>query len=84
MTLYNLIIIGIMPSGQKVIGILGGGISGLSTAFYLRKKFGDGIKAVIFEKSSRCGGWIKTISRTDGSDSFHYEMGDLKIQIVIL
>ena len=44
-----------MASGDVVI--IGGGISGLSTAFYLSKV---GIKSVIVEKSARLGGLIKT------------------------
>jgi len=46
-----------MPS-PKIVAVLGGGISGLSAAFYIRKKFGEAVKPIIFEKSSRCGGWI--------------------------
>lgn len=67
-------------SSVKTVGILGGGISGLSTAYYLRKKFGDLVKPVILEKSSRFGGWIKTISRTDGDDVINYEVGPRTIR----
>jgi oxygen-dependent protoporphyrinogen oxidase len=37
--------------------IAGGGISGLSTAFYLKKL---GIRSLILEKETRLGGLIKT------------------------
>ncbi len=37
--------------------IVGGGISGLSTAFYLQKA---GIRSVVVEKTERLGGFIKT------------------------
>lgn len=46
------------------ISVLGGGISGLSAAYYLLK---TGVPAVtIFEKTSRCGGWIKTKKFDEG------------------
>ena len=46
------------------VSILGGGISGLSAAYYLIK---TGAPAVsLFEKSSRFGGWIKTNKFDDG------------------
>jgi oxygen-dependent protoporphyrinogen oxidase len=41
--------------------ILGGGISGMSTAYYLSKFAASPIqKIVILEGSSRLGGWINT------------------------
>ncbi len=39
--------------------ILGGGISGLSAAWFLRKKYPDA-KITLLEKESRLGGWIRT------------------------
>ena len=56
----------------KTIGILGGGITGLSAAYYIRKKFGQALRVVIFEKSDRVGGWIKTVHRQGG---IYYETG---------
>jgi len=41
--------------------VLGAGISGLSTAWFLKQRFKDTIKLTILEKSSRVGGWIQTI-----------------------
>jgi oxygen-dependent protoporphyrinogen oxidase len=42
------------------IVILGGGISGLSCAWYLKKHWGSHIKLTILEKSNRLGGWVQT------------------------
>ena len=42
--------------------ILGGGISGLSAAWHLRKKF-PGAKITLLEKTNRLGGWIDTEER---------------------
>lgn len=45
--------------------ILGGGISGLSAAFYLSKKPSNGI--ALYEASERLGGWIRTRESTSGA-----------------
>ena len=45
---------------KKKIFILGAGISGLSLAFYLRKRFKDELEITIFEAQNRVGGWIQT------------------------
>src|SRR5437762_1101962 len=51
--------------------ILGAGISGLSSAWYLKRQHGREIDITIIEKSSRCGGWIQTIDQ----DGFLFEQG---------
>lgn len=56
---------------KKHIVILGAGISGLSLAFFLQKKFGDSIKMTILEKNNRVGGWI----RTEQKGGFLFELG---------
>lgn len=48
--------------------VIGAGITGLTTAFYLQKK---GIKVAILEQSNRCGGQIETIQK----DGFLFEKG---------
>lgn len=52
---------------MKRIAIIGGGIAGLSAAFYLERarRSGAAIEWVLFEKSGRLGGVIKT-ERRDG------------------
>ncbi len=45
-------------SGNKKIGIIGGGISGLTVAFLLK---GKGFNITLFEKSERVGGNIQTV-----------------------
>lgn len=40
--------------------ILGGGISGLSAAWYLRKRY-SGAKITLLERENRLGGWIQTV-----------------------
>lgn len=61
-----------MDDRQRV-AVLGGGIAGLSTAYYLRRM---GISVTLFEESERPGGVIQT--RRDGG--FLYECGPNTIQ----
>lgn len=51
-----------MTNKNRSVGVLGGGISGLSTAYALAKK---GITATIYEKNSEVGGVIKSIRQED-------------------
>ena len=52
---------------MKRIAIIGGGIAGLSAAFYLEKvrRAGADLQWALFEKSDRLGGVIQT-ERRDG------------------
>ncbi|MFH1700139.1 MAG: protoporphyrinogen oxidase [Candidatus Zixiibacteriota bacterium] len=50
---------------MKKVAIIGGGISGLSALHFLRRRHGDKIQPVLFEKESRLGGTIGT-DRKDG------------------
>lgn len=56
---------------KNKICILGAGISGLSLAYFLKKKYGNLIDLTILEKSNRVGGWIQTIQVED----FLFELG---------
>lgn len=53
------------------IVILGGGISGLATGWFLRRHLGSQIQLTILEKSDRPGGWIETIEK----ETFLFEQG---------
>lgn len=57
------------------VTILGGGISGLSAAYYL-SVLHRGVKVNLFEASSRFGGWIKTEQR----DGYIFEAGPRTIR----
>jgi len=56
---------------MKHIVIIGAGISGLSLAWFLQKKFQNRLKITLFEKSNRVGGCIQTVFKND----FLFEMG---------
>jgi phytoene dehydrogenase-like protein len=51
--------------------IVGGGISGLYSAYKLKKRYGDGVKIDVFEKADRLGGRIHTVVR----DGVYLEAG---------
>lgn len=57
-----------MTQNKKHIAIIGAGITGLTTAYYLKKA---GIKFKIFEKTDHIGGVIRTEKTAD----FLYEIG---------
>lgn len=46
---------------KYVVGIIGGGITGLSTAYYLNHKFRGLVQPIVFEESGRVGGWVRTV-----------------------
>lgn len=45
---------------MKRIAIIGGGISGLSALHFIRTRYGDACRAVLYERDSRLGGTIGT------------------------
>ena len=57
-------------SGMPSITVVGGGISGLSAAFHLARRFpaGTGARITLVEKAQRLGGWIRAerVSVDDG------------------
>jgi len=57
-----------MAAGNKHVGIIGGGISGLSAAFALRQK---GFEVTLYEKRARPGGVIRTVEE----DGWLVELG---------
>lgn len=59
---------GSMP---RHIVILGAGISGLSCAWFLKKKWGSEVSLTILERSACVGGWIQTVEQ----DGFLFEQG---------
>ncbi|MBU9713990.1 protoporphyrinogen oxidase [Evansella tamaricis] len=58
---------------KKRVAIIGGGITGISTAFYLQKEIEKGLNAeyVLYESKNRLGGKIETVKR----DGFVIELG---------
>lgn len=58
-----------MPKQRFVI--LGGGISGLSLGWFLKRRYGNDIALTILEKDVRPGGWIRTLEY----DGFLFEKG---------
>lgn len=63
--------------------VLGGGISGLSAAYYLLKRFPAGQANVkLFEASNRFGGWIRSETHADaGNSQTIFEAGPRTLRI---
>lgn len=61
---------------MSTTAILGGGISGLSAAYYLAKRGANSVK--LFEKTKRLGGWIQTEHHS--RDGFRFEKGPRTIR----
>ncbi|XP_076869365.1 protoporphyrinogen oxidase [Brachyhypopomus gauderio] len=59
---------------QKCVAVLGGGIGGLSTCYYLSKS-AQVSKVVLLEASGRCGGWVRSTRREDGAVFEHGPRG---------
>ncbi len=55
---------------QRII-VIGAGITGLATAWYLKKRFGGEAQVTVLEQSHRAGGWIQTSFR----EGFLFEQG---------
>ncbi|CAG0920158.1 unnamed protein product [Notodromas monacha] len=62
--------------GKYSAVVLGGGISGLTTAYYLSRM---GRKVALVESSNRLGGWVRTIRNPDG---INYEVGPRSVRPV--
>ena len=60
--------------GVKDVAILGGGITGLASAFYLSKQLPEA-RITIFEGSSRLGGWLHSKRVDVGNGSVVFEQG---------
>ncbi|KAJ2074748.1 oxygen-dependent protoporphyrinogen oxidase, partial [Coemansia sp. S100] len=55
--------------------VLGGGISGLSTAWYLAQRLPRTATITVIEGSDRLGGWVRTEQRTAGGAAVLAEKG---------
>ena len=58
----------------KNVAILGGGITGLTAAFYLSKVLPE-VRITIFEGSSRLGGWLHSTQVDVGNGHVVFEQG---------
>lgn len=70
------------PCRQGPLAVLGGGLSGLSAAYYLSKlpeSCLSGRKIILIEASNEFGGWVKTTKHSDGVT---HELGPRAVQSV--
>lgn len=64
------------PRNQEVkdVAVLGGGITGLASAFYLSEELPDA-KITLYEGSSRLGGWLQSKHIDVGNGQVVFEQG---------
>lgn len=60
-----------MPETLRHVAILGGGISGLSAAWFLKKRFKGEVKLTLIEQDSHAGGWIRSFNK----EGYLFELG---------
>ncbi|KAH8177585.1 flavin containing amine oxidoreductase domain-containing protein [Sarocladium implicatum] len=49
-----------LPADGKHVAIVGGGLAGLTTAYYMANAVRENTKITIYEAAPRLGGWVKT------------------------
>ena len=71
-----------MPGPPKHVTVIGGGLTGLTTAFKLSRQLPKTSKIVIVEKEDRIGGWIGSTKHTlaDGHGDIVLESGPRSIR----
>lgn len=63
------------------VAIIGGGISGLSTAYYIKKLSLPVSEIIIYESSNKLGGWIDTKKTNCGDEEVCFEKGPRTLRI---
>lgn len=58
------------------VAVLGGGLSGLTAAWYLQRSLGRNGSVTVFEKADKPGGWAQTLR-----EPFHFEKGPRSFRI---
>jgi len=70
---------------SPTIGIVGGGIAGLVSAYYLSQKIARSkfphLRILLFERSSRFGGWIRSDQLEPKYDSHIFELGPRTLRL---
>lgn len=68
MVLFSLCkMVGAVQKVSSRVAVLGGGISGLSAAYFLAKKHSDPSKITLVEGSGRLGGWVHSVRADNGA-----------------
>lgn len=62
------------PQDPTNVAVLGGGITGLACAYYVSKEFPNA-RIVLFEGSSRLGGWVRSEKVDLGNGNVLFEQG---------
>ena len=65
----------------RTIGILGGGIAGLTSAYYLARRSIPNLRILLFERLSRFGGWISSTHLGSHYDHHLFELGPRTLRL---
>lgn len=59
------------------VAVVGGGITGLSAAFHLARNLPPSARILLFERSNRAGGWLRSspIAESKAHSAFTLESG---------
>lgn len=71
-----------MINENSRFGILGGGLAGLTSAYYLAKRLPESNQIIVWEKTDRFGGWVQSSrveDQTNGA-SFVFESGPRSVR----
>jgi NAD(P)-binding Rossmann-like domain len=73
---------GLNESATKV-AILGGGITGLAAALWLKRPLNDKVQITIFESSNRLGGWLQSTKHTVNGETVIFEHGPRSLRPIL-
>lgn len=65
------------------VAVLGGGITGLAAALWLKTRLRDKAQITIFESSNRLGGWLKSTKHTVNGETVVFEQGPRSLRPVL-
>lgn len=65
----------------RTIGILGGGIAGLASAYYLARRAIPNLRILLLERSSRFGGWISSNQLGPTYNNHLFEVGPRTLRL---
>ncbi|OAV88411.1 protoporphyrinogen oxidase [Puccinia triticina 1-1 BBBD Race 1] len=71
-----------LPHENRRFGILGGGLAGLTSAYFLSKQLPESHQITVWERAERFGGWVQSSKVDDGNHrtNFIFESGPRSVR----